>query len=153
MKQRLFMLFALCMLCISYTTAQPKHLSREEFNKKFQAFIIENAKLTEKEALEFFPIYNECQKKKNELNGEIWKLLRKETQERQKLSEVEYQKMLEEIAELRIKIEKLEKDYIQRYHKVLPYSKIFDVNEAETRFNRELVRKTNYRNNRNNKNK
>ena len=149
MKQRLFMLFALCMLCLSYTTAQPKNLSREEFNKKFQAFIIENAKLTEKEALEFFPIYYECQKKKNELNGEIWKLRRKETQEKQGLSEVEYQKILEEIAELRIKIEKLEKDYIQRYHKVLPYSKIFGVNEAETRFNRELVRKTSYRNKRN----
>ena len=146
MKQRLFKLFALCMLCISYTTAQPKHLSREEFNKQFQAFIVENAKLTEKEALEFFPIYNECQKKKNELNGQIWKLLRKEAQERQQLSEVEYQKMLEEIAELRIKIEMLEKDYIQRYRKVLPYSKIFSVNEAETRFNRELVRKTNNRN-------
>ena len=63
MKQRITLWFATMLLGI-VAMAQPVKKSQEEFEKGYQAFIIQQALLTEKEAAAFFPIYKECQKKK-----------------------------------------------------------------------------------------
>lgn len=122
--------------------AQPQRKSQEEFEKGYQAFIIQQAKLTEKEAAAFFPIYKECQMKKHELNNQIWKL-RREARGKE-LKEADYQRILEEIAKLRIQTDELEKSYLPKYHKVLSYKKIFDVQGAESRFHREMLKGINH---------
>lgn len=114
-------------------------MSKEEFDAKREQFITKQVGLTDKEAAAFFPIYNECQRKKHELNGQIWKL-RRDTRDKQ-LSEKEYCQLLEKIADLRIQAEELEKEYLPRYHKVLTYKQIFAVQGAEGRFQRELLKK------------
>ncbi len=149
MKLRLSILLTALTLGLGVIMAQSpqqgkrEHLSQEEFKKKFQTFIIKHAQLTEKEAAAFFPVYEECQKKKHEKNERIWKL-RREVRGKQ-LSEAEYAKLLEEIADLRIQIDQLDKLYLPRYHQVLSYKKIFDVQGAETRFHRELLKEANHK--------
>lgn len=141
MKQRITLWFATLLLGI-VAMAQPVKKSQEEFEKGYQAFIIQQAQLTEKEAAAFFPIYKECQKKKNELNSQIWKL-RREVRGKE-LKEADYQRILEEIAKLRIQADELEKEYLPKYHKVLSYKKIFEVQGAESRFHREMLRGINH---------
>lgn len=149
MKKRVTILLTVLTLGIGLTIAKSQQqgkrdrLSPEEFKEKFQTFIIKHAQLTEKESTAFFPIYEECQKKKHEKNERIWKL-RKEVRNKQ-LSETEYEKILEEIADLRIQIDQLDKSYLPRYHKVLSYKKIFDVQGAEARFHRELLKEANHK--------
>ena len=118
--------------------AQDTKKSSEEFRKGYQEFITQQAQLTEKEAAAFFPIYNECQKKKTELNNQLWKLRRESLGK--ELSEAEYQRLLEETAKLRIQSDELEKSYLPQYNKVLSYKKIFEVQEAESRFYREMLK-------------
>lgn len=143
MRRRLVILLTIFAMCLTSTVAQNK--GPEILRKEFQKFVIEQAKLTEKEAAEFFPIYNECQLKKQALNSRIWKL-RKDAIGKQ-LTEKEYQYILEEIAKLKIQIAELDKTYLELYHKVLSYKKIFDVQGAESRFHRELLKGVTHRHN------
>lgn len=141
MKQRIIMWFvALLMGTVAMAQAQRK--GAEEFKKSYQEFITQQAQLTEEEAAAFFPIYNECQKKKHELNEQIWKL-RREARGKE-LKEADYQRILEEIAKLRIQTDELEKTYLPKYHKVLSYKKIFEVQGAESRFHREMLKGINH---------
>lgn len=142
MKQRITLLFAVLIVCLA-VVAHPKRKSSEEFKKEYQAFIIKHAQLTEEEAAAFFPIYDECEKKKRELNNQIWKLRREAFGK--ELAEKDYQRILENIAQLSIQIEELDQTYLPLYHKVLSYKKIFDVQGAETLFHREMLKGINNR--------
>lgn len=141
MKRRVTVLFAVLIVCLA-AVAQPKRKSPEEFKKEYQAFIIKHAQLTEEEAAAFFPIYDECEKKKRELNNKIWKLRREAFGK--ELADKDYQRILENIAKLSIQIEELDQTYLPLYHKVLSYKKIFDVQGAETLFHREMLKGINY---------
>lgn len=148
MKLKLTILLTILTLGFGAVMAQSQQgkrgrLNQEEFKAKFQQYITKQAQLTEEEATAFFPIYEECQKQKHEKNERIWKL-RREARGKQ-LSEAEYEKILEEIADLRIQIDQLDKSFLPRYHKVLSYKKIFDVQGAEARFHRELLKEANHR--------
>ena len=137
MKQRMTV-WLVALLMGTAVFAQTTKRNSEEFRKGYQEFITQQAQLTEKEAAAFFPIYNECQKKKTELNNQMWKLRRESLGK--ELSEAEYQRLLEETAKLRIQADELEKSYLPQYHEVLSYKKIFDVQEAESRFYREMLK-------------
>ncbi|MBQ4519633.1 MAG: hypothetical protein II999_03345 [Bacteroidaceae bacterium] len=148
MKSKLLILLAVFYGTSLFVMAQQQsggshRLNKEEFKEKFQQFLIKQADLSEQEAKEFFPVYDECQKKKHELNGRIWKL-RKEAHKKQ-LTEEDYKKILDEIADLRIQIDKLDKEYLPLYRKTLSYKKIFDIQGAESRFHRELLKEVNHR--------
>ena len=103
-----------------------------------KAFFTERAGLTEDEANAFFPLYNELQQKKRELNRETRRIMRQEggaaTSEEQSL------KAIDAIAETNIKIAELEKEYLQKFKKVLPASKILKVQNAEEQFNSQILK-------------
>jgi len=142
MTKKIFTLFMGLIMCFALSAQNNNHrphMKMEDFNKNRELFIAKQAKLTTEETLCFFPIYNECQKKKQELNGRIW-FLRKSTFKK-KLNETEYEKILRDIVDLLIQVETLDKEYLPRYHKVLSYEKIFAVYEAESRFQREILNK------------
>jgi hypothetical protein len=44
------------------------------------------------------------------------------------------------MADAKIKIAQLEKSYIEKYLKIIPARKIFDVQRAEDRFQREMIK-------------
>lgn len=146
MKQRLTVMLAVLTLCITsamaFNNEKKGHMPPDEFRQIYQNYICEQAKLTKEEAAAFFPIYNECQEKKENLNKQIWKL-RKEARGKE-LTEQEYQRILEEISTLCIQIDEINKAYLPIYHKVLSYKKIFEVQGAESRFHREMLKKMNH---------
>lgn len=118
--------------------AQPRHLSREEFRAKQQAYIQQSADLTEEEASRFFPVYFELQDKKQKINAEVWKLMRKGREDG--VTEEQYSELIENICDLRASSVSVEKKYLDKFKDLLPASKIFRVQQAETSFHRELLK-------------
>jgi len=136
-------LLILAILCCSATIimAQPqpkKHFSHEEYCKRQKEFITKHAKLTPEEAEKFFPLFFELKKSKWNINREARKKVKKERG--QKLTAEECNKLVNEMADAKIKIAQLEKSYIEKYLKIIPAQKILDVQRAEDRFQREMIK-------------
>jgi len=113
-------------------------LSPAEFRAKLQEFIIRDAGLTDDEAAKFFPIYFQLQDQKRAINDKSWQLVHQGDVDN--LSESQYKQILDGISNNRITIEKLEKEYNYRFHKVVSYKKILRIHRSEIRFNRFLIR-------------
>lgn len=116
-----------------------QYLSPDEFRARQQAFITERAGLTKEEAAKFFPIYFELQDRKKQLNDKAWKLLRSGKDEKN-TTDSQYGKILEGVYNARIASDQLDKTYLERFKKILPYKKIFLIQKAEMRFYRELLK-------------
>lgn len=139
MKKGLYVIAFLLLICAESIQAQKaKCLSKEEFRAKQEAFLTEQAALTTDEAKQFFPLYFELQDKKREYNQKAWQMIRKGKQET--LSDEEQMKLIEEVIKTKIKINELDLQYIHRYKNVLSAKKIYQIQRAEMRFHRELLK-------------
>lgn len=117
---------------------QISQFSLTEYRNRQKDFISKYAGLTENEANQFFPLYFELQDKKRKLNRET----RRQAVHPQNrpFNEEEYTKIVDNMANLDIKIAQLEKSYIDQYKKVIPASKILKVQMAEDQFNSEILK-------------
>lgn len=122
-------------------TAPQERLTPEQFRAKQQAYITEKAQLTPDEAAKFFPVYFELQDRKKQINDEAWKLMREgRGKDGKELSEQRYEEILEGMYDARISCDRLDKTYFERFKKILSCKKIFQVQRAEMKFHRELVK-------------
>ena len=112
--------------------------SPTEYWNQQKAFFTERAGLTEDEANAFFPLYNELQQKKRDLNRETRRIMRQEGGVAP--SEEQSLKAIDAIAETNIKIAELEKEYLQKFKKVLSASKILKIQNAEEKFNSQILK-------------
>ena len=112
--------------------------SPAEYAKQQQEFFTKNAELTPTEAEAFFPVYNELQQKKRELNREIRRIMRQEPGTQ--VSEEQSLKAIDAQADANIKIAELEKEYLQKFKQILPASKILKIQNAEEQFNSQILK-------------
>lgn len=112
--------------------------SPSEYWKKQRDFFTSRANLTDDEASKFFPLYNELQQKKMQINHQTRQQAMKPhgTQ----LTEEEATKFIDALAEAEIRIANLEKEYLQRFKEILPATKILKIQMAEDQFNSELIK-------------
>ncbi len=113
-------------------------LTPDEFRAKQKAFITQQASLTDDEAVKFFPVYFELQDRKKQINDKAWNLLRKGKDDN--TTEVQYEEILEKVYDSRIASDRLEKAYFERFKKILSCKKLYEVQRAEMRFHRELLK-------------
>ena len=139
-------LFASLLLLLTAVTASAQerhmnkpHFSPEEFQAKQKAYITEKAELTTQEAEAFFPLFFELQKKKFELERNARKDFRKQRNEQ--MTEEECRNFVYNMADVKIEIAKLEKEYTEKYLQVLPPCKVRRVQHAEGTFQRDLMKK------------
>lgn len=118
--------------------AQKPRMSREEFRQCQEKYIKEKTGLTQQEAQQFFPLYFELQDKKDAINRQAWAQMRKGKEEN--LSEAEYNKIVEEIIKARISCDQLDLEYLHKYQKFLSSKQIFNIQRAEMKFHRELLK-------------
>lgn len=118
--------------------AQKPRMSKEEFRQCQEKYIKEQTGLTQQEAQQFFPLYFELQDKKDAINRQAWVQMRKGKEEN--LSEAEYNKIVEEIIKARISCDQLDLEYLHKYQKFLSSKQIFNIQRAEMRFHRELLK-------------
>lgn len=144
MKRLIILLFIICgftPLLWAMDGCNQQRLSPEEFRAKQKAFIIEKAGLNKEEAAKFFPVYFELQDKKKALNDKAWGLFRKGKDD--KTTEAQYAEILKGVYDARSASDKLERDYYEKFKKILSNKKIYMVQKAEMRFHRELLKSAN----------
>ena len=144
MKRLIILLFIICgltPLLWAMDGCNQQRLSPEEFRAKQKAFIIDKAGLNKEEAAKFFPVYFELQDKKKALNDKAWGLLRKGKDD--KTTEAQYAEILKGVYDARSASDKLERDYYEKFKKILSNKKIYMVQKAEMRFHRELLKSAN----------
>ena len=137
-------IFASLLLLITIMTAgaqennRKPHFSPEEFQAKQRAYITEKAELSPEEAEAFFPLFFELQKKKFDLERGARKDFRKQRGEQ--MTEEECRNFVYKMADTKIEIAKLEREYTDKYLKVLNPCKLHKVIHAEGAFQRHLMK-------------
>lgn len=132
----------LLLSCIAASTfAQNKKMNMAEFEKRKMEYIKSTAGLTDKEASLYLPLYNELSKKKFELFRVHREKIKKMKKGDQEMSEQEYKKLLDNDMELRLKEAELEKEYSDKFKKVLSPEKIYKAQQAEKNFIQKEVSK------------
>ena len=115
-------------------------MNLQEFEKNKQEFIIKEAGLTEEEADKFFPINNELQKKKLDLHRKHQEDL-KLIKESKDISDAEYEQLIKENIDLKMKEAELDKEYSDKFNKLISPQKLFKAQQAERTFMQEELRK------------
>ena len=121
----------------TYHHNRGQRFSPAEYWKKQKEFFTKRANLTEEEAAKFFPLYNELQQKKMQINHQS---RQNAVREQQQMSEADCLKTIDALADAQIQIAQLEKEYLEKFKKVLPASKILKIQMAEDQFNSELIK-------------
>lgn len=126
------------LVTLSFTAAvaQRNHkFDPARFNFALQQYITREAGLTPQQAEAFFPLYDEMNKKVRALFGELHNLKRiKPTTEK------ECKENLKRRDEIELQMKELQQLYHNKFMKVLPASKVYDVIKAEDSFHRQMFR-------------
>ena len=134
-----FIIFVTVSVMIAFgVSAQQKkvvrnHFDREVFETKRNAFITAEVGLTPEEAAQFIPLCNELRQKKFEIGRECRKLNRKIRLQKES-TDADYQKVID--ANLAVDIEEgqLNKEYFEKFKKILSPEKIYKYMRAEQKF-------------------
>ncbi|MBQ8336408.1 MAG: hypothetical protein IJY44_02610 [Bacteroidaceae bacterium] len=152
MKRAIFAAL-LALITMNAATAQEqkkpqerKRFSHEEFQERQRKYITEKAQLTAEEAEAFFPLFFELQKKKFEIERNVRKGIKRERGE--KMTEEQCREFVYRMADSKIEIAKLEREYTDKYLKAVSPCKLQRIQHAEHSFQRDLMEKmTRNRNN------
>ncbi|MBQ8875235.1 MAG: hypothetical protein IJY60_08035 [Bacteroides sp.] len=137
--KRHYLFILLTFLCISlHAQKQGKGCSEEEFRAKKQAYLTEQAGLTEEESAKFFPIYYELQALKKDVNRKAWKKVREG--KNPETTEAQYEDILNGFIDAEEQNCNLDKEYLKKYQSVLSNKKIYMVLRAEIKFNRNMLK-------------
>ncbi|HZK26674.1 MAG TPA: hypothetical protein VFD00_03935, partial [Thermoclostridium sp.] len=115
-------------------------MNLQAFEKSKQEFIIKEAGLTQEEAESFFPLNSELQKKKLDLHRKHKEDM-KQTKESENISDEEYEHLLKENINLKMKEAELDKEYSEKFNKLMSPEKLFKAQQAERTFMQEELRK------------
>lgn len=112
-----------------------KPFNPEEYNRKLECFITQEAKLTASEAQVFFPVFREMLEKQRAIYNKNRQLFKKGLANEQLALEI-----IRMRDEQEIQIKTLQQQYHTRFLKILPASKVLKCIYAEERFNRDMMR-------------
>lgn len=116
-----------------------KPFDRDAFTAKRNAYITEQIGLTATEASVFIPLDNELMQKKFDVGRECHRLER-ELKKKDGKTEEEYNKLLKCREEVKEKRDKLDKEYLEKFKKVLSAEQIVKYQSADRAFFDEFVR-------------
>lgn len=141
MRSIVLTIFAL-LFSISTLSAQQDggSLSLSKYKEEREKFLIKEIGLTETEAKIFIPLTNDLLKKKYDLNRQarqaLSRILKKE-----KLTDADYLEIVDKNIEIKQKEAQLEKEYYQKFRKILPPEKLYKYQKAEIQFMRMAVKR------------
>jgi Spy/CpxP family protein refolding chaperone len=150
MKKIVLIVAMFCLTGIGSGVFAQQRLSEEErraqfekFNAEREEFISKAMKLTDDEKKAFWPLCNELQMKKFELNrnlrDEMRKIMRAQ-RENQTVSEADYKKVIELGARVKVQEAQLEQEYLAKFLKVIPAEKVFLYRQSEQNFGERMIR-------------
>lgn len=111
----------------------------QEFRKKVEGYITKEAHLTPQEAQAFFPLYHQMKDQQRNLQTKINRAIQRV--EREKLTEADCKRIIAFVQKMQEQFNRIEKNYYDKFAKVLPANKLLRVMNAEHNFGREMFRK------------
>lgn len=144
MNKIFFITFVACLVAFSFSAyaqegKQHHNFDREAFQAKRNAYITAEVGLTPEEAALFIPLCNELQVKKFEVGHECRKLS-KELKRNSDATDADYTKTIDTCVEVDLKQAQLEKDYYERFKKILSPKKLYKYKRAELKFARDFMK-------------
>ena len=144
MKQliTLFIFFSTFSWCgLTYAqTVSPKAQNRlEQFKAEKRAYLIKEIGLTPAEEKQFFPLYEELQSKKFQLNRKVRGEMKRIAHSTMPVSENEYAASAAAINDLPLQEALLEKEYFEKFKKILSPKKMFLYKRAEALFAKKII--------------
>lgn len=115
-------------------------INYEQFKQKKAEYIKKEVGLTESEAKAFLPLTDQLMQKKFELNKDLRKEVR-ELKNKKDKTDSDYESIVKKSLDIRIKEAELEKEYYQKFRKILSAEKIFKYQNAERKFMKKTVEK------------
>lgn len=141
--KKLFLILSICVGFASYMYAQPGHLSdekRKEFEAQKIAFFTQELELSPEEAALFWPLYNEMQRKKNELEVQRRNAFHA-IREKKNVTDAEYSAYIEAMLQMEQRMIDLKKEYYGKMVKSISATKVWRLENAERKFHRQLFNK------------
>lgn len=129
----------------AFAAGQRQHNNQEDWKQKMQsekiAFITTEVGLTPEEAQNFWPVYNELDKEKDNAMREVFKAYRAlETAIKEGKSEKEINALLDQYLAAQKQQRELDEKTVEKYRKVLSGDKVAKVFIAEEGFRRHHIR-------------
>ena len=134
--KKAYIIIVMLALCLITNAQEDRKFSPEKFDAALQHYITNEAKLTQQEALKFFPIYREMQSKQRPLFDRQRKLVTEQPQD-----EASSLKAIRERDEIDIEMKRIQKTYHERFLELLPASKVYNIIKAEDNFYRNTFRR------------
>ncbi|GHU72001.1 hypothetical protein FACS189413_14460 [Bacteroidia bacterium] len=149
MKTKGLITLMVCLASLSWNvfaqqTDEQRKARFEKFKAERTAYITQAVGLTTEEAENFWPVENEFQKKKFELNQPLRVELRKIRQAKRNnetVSEADYKKVIELSLAIKLKEAQLEQEYFAKLLKVVPAEKVFLYQTAELEMAKKVMDK------------
>ena len=138
MISRYIIILVACLFCMPTFAQKKDKYTESEFRAKKQAYITQKAELTPAESEKFFPLYFEFQNKKKEINKHAWNLAKQG--KASETTDLEYEEIIDNFFDDQEAIVKLEREYIDKYRKILSDKQIYRVYWAEFKFNRNMIK-------------
>ena len=147
MKNKVLLTMVICLTVLNTAVfAQQNDKSRKERFEKFKAermeYISKAMNLTDNEKAAFWPLSNEFQMKKFELNKPLrdeMRKIRNARKENQPVSEADYKKMVELSVQVKLQEAQMEQEYTAKFLKILPVEKVYLYQQAEQQFGRKMM--------------
>ena len=135
-------LLPVAFLAISTSSyAQESEQKNDRIQAQKAAFITERISLTSKEAQVFWPIYNECQEKRNKINAQRQTTREYFKQNALTLSDKEATDILNKFVSIEQQETNLFVEYNEKFKQVLPAKKVMQLYIAENQFKAWLINK------------
>ena len=124
--KRIYLIFTLILLTGTILVAQDQQRLQQtqRIESEKIAFFTNKLNLSPEEARNFWPVYNEYNKLKAELNKEKNEVLRNLSQNYKTLSDKELEEGGDKVVSLTLKEADLSKEYHEQFKKVLPAGKV-----------------------------
>jgi len=114
------------------------HMDR--LNAQKIAFFTNRMQLTTEESEKFWPVYNEYQKKRMDIQEQRRQLQVKYTREQSVLNDAEILQMADQLIELQVEETELAREYHEQFKQVLPIRKVLRLYHTENLYKTFLLR-------------
>lgn len=135
-----FSTFSWCGLTYAQTVSPKAQNRLEQFKAEKRAYLIKEIGLTPAEEKQFFPLYEELQSKKFQLNRKVRGEMKRIAHSTMPVSENEYAASAAAINDLPLQEALLEKEYFEKFKKILSPKKMFLYKRAEALFAKKLLK-------------
>ncbi|MCD6555868.1 MAG: hypothetical protein DRI94_05810 [Bacteroidetes bacterium] len=146
MKHTIFSLLIIFLIS-GHLFAQPgmNAQKRKEIKEMQLKYIINKLQLTNKEKNEFVPIYKNFTAEREKFFTEKHKTMRNFKQNSLNMSDQDLLNLADKFVNIDLQLAQLDKQYNEKFKKVLPPIKIILLYQAENEFKRELIKKMHHK--------